>query len=232
MIKVLRYAHDKYPWFLAISMGFIAITFVVGMGWWGFGEQSGNVVAKVGDLSISRDEFRRAHENMYRFYKDKVPGEFKDETIKQFVIEQVVESRLWLIAAKDMGLSVSDADLLDSITQIPDFQKNGTFDPLIYQRLLAANHMTPAIFEAAQVKELLGNKARMMVRDAVALTPAEIDEGQALMTRQQDPDPAKAQAAKDRVFQDILFQKQQRALMAFQESLKSQIPIKIHREML
>jgi peptidyl-prolyl cis-trans isomerase D len=232
MIKLMRNAAHNYPWLLKSIMGILAIAFVITMGWWGFGEQTGNAVAKVGDLTVSRDEFRRAYENMYRFYKDKVPGEFKDETIKQFVIEQLVENRLWLIAAKDLGLTVSDTDLLESITQVPDFQKNGAFDPDIYQRLLAANHLTPGLFEAAQAKEILGNKARMLVRDAVALTPAEIADGQALMTRQQDPDPAKAAAAKDRVLQDILFQKQQRALMAYQEALKVQTPIKIHRELL
>ena len=73
MIKVLRFANEKYPWFLAITMGFIAITFIVGMGWWGFGEQSGSVVATVGELSISTDEFKRAYENTYRFYKEKYP---------------------------------------------------------------------------------------------------------------------------------------------------------------
>jgi peptidyl-prolyl cis-trans isomerase D len=213
-------------------MGILAIAFVITMGWWGFGEQAGSAVASVGELSVSRDEFRRAYENMYRFYKEKVPGEFKDETIKQFVIEQLVDNRVWLLAAKDMGVTVSDADLREMIVQIPDFQKNGTFDPELYQRLLAANHLTPAVFEAAQHKEILGNKARMIVRDSVALTPSEISEGQALMTRPQDADPAKAAAAKDRVLQDMLFQKQQRALVAYQESLKARIPIKIHRELL
>ena len=58
-------------------MGFIAISFIVGMGWWGFGEQAGSVVATVGDLSISSDEFKRAYENTYRFYKEKVPGELR-----------------------------------------------------------------------------------------------------------------------------------------------------------
>jgi peptidyl-prolyl cis-trans isomerase D len=32
--------------------------------------------------------------------------------------------------------------------------------------------------------------------------------------------------------QDVLFQKQQRALMAYTQSLKTSIPIKIHRELL
>lgn len=232
MIKVMRDASHNHPWLLKSIMGILAVAFVITMGWWGFGEQAGSAVASVGDLTVSRDEFRRAYENMYRFYKEKVPGEFKDETIKQFVIEQLVDNRLWLIAAKDMGVTVSDADLREMIVQIPDFHKNGAFDPQVYQQLLAANHLTPAIFEAAQYKEILGNKARMIVRDAVALTPAEIAEGQSLMARPQDSDPAKAATAKDRVLQDILFQKQQRALLAYQESLKAQVPVKIHRELL
>ena len=232
MIKVMRNAAHKYPWLLKSIMGILAIAFVITMGWWGFDEQAGNAVANVGDLTVSRDEFRRVYENMYRLYKEKVPGEFKDEAFKQFVIEQLVDNRLWLVAAKDMGVTVSDADLREMIVQIPDFQKNGAFDPELYQRLLAANHLTPAAFEAAQHQEVLINKARMIVRDSVALTPSEISEGQALMTRPQDSDPAKAATAKDRVLEDMLFQKQQRALAAYQESLKSKIPVKIHRELL
>lgn len=232
MIKILRFANEKYPWFLAIMMGFIAISFIVGMGWWGFGEHSGSVVATVGDQSVSVDEFKRAYENTYRFYKEKVPGEFKDETIKQYVVEQLVDQRVWLIAAHDMGLSVSDEELRNSIMQIPDFQKNGRFDPEHYQRLLAANHLTPAMFEAVQAKELLSLKARMLVSDAVALTPAELAEAQALMLRQQDPDPAKAAAAKERAIQDVLFQKQQRTLTAYAQSLKATLPVTIKRELL
>jgi hypothetical protein len=64
------------------------------------------------------------------------------------------------------------------------------------------------------------------------LTPAELVEAQALTLRQPDPDPAKAAAAKDRAIQDVLFQKQQRALMAYAQALKATLPIQIHREML
>ncbi|MDP3597133.1 MAG: SurA N-terminal domain-containing protein, partial [Nitrospirota bacterium] len=219
-------------WLLKGLMGILALAFVITMGWWGFDEQSGSVVASVGDLTVSRDEFRRAYENTYRFYKDKVPGEFKDETIKQFVVDQLIDNRTWLIAAKNMGLTVADEDLREVIMQIPDFQKNGVFDPEIYQRLLAANHLTPATFEAMEEKEVLSNKARLIIRDAIALTPAELAEAQALTVRQTESDPAKAAEAKDRALQDVLFQKQQRALLAYTESLKTTLPITIHRELL
>jgi peptidyl-prolyl cis-trans isomerase D len=232
VIKILRVANEKYPWFLATTIGFIAITFIIGMGWWGFGQEPGTVVASVGDLAVSQDEFKRAYENTYRFYKDKVPGEFKDETIKQYVVEQLVDNRIWQIAATNMGLAISEEDLRDVIMQIPEFQKNGAFDPEQYRRLLAANHLTPAVFETMEAKELLGNRARMLISDAVTLTPSELAEAQALTLRQTESDPAKAAAARDRAIQDVLLQKQQRALTAYTQSLKATIPIHIHRELL
>lgn len=229
MIKILRDASHNYPWLIKSIMGILALVFVVTMGWWGFDEKAGNAVADVGDLSVSRDEFKRAFEFMYRSYKEKGAGDIKEETFKQIVIDQLIESRLWVIAARDMGLTVSDTDLRDVIIQIPDFQKNGAFDPDLYRRLLAANHWTPSAFEAMQQQEILAGKARLIVRDSVALTPWEIAEGQALTPKPQDPTAA---PAKDRALQDMLFQKQQRALAAYQEALKAKIPTKIHRELL
>ena len=232
MIKTLRDAEHNYPWIIKSIMGILAIAFIITMGWRAFGEESTNTVANVGDLTISRDEFRRAYEFMYRTYKERGGGEVKDETFKGLVMDQLVESRLWVIAAQEMGISVSDPDLREMILQIPDFQKNGAFDPELYRRLLAANHWTPAAFEETQHRELLAGKARMVVRDSVALTPSEISEGQALTTRAQDSDSPDLIAGRDRAIQDMLLQKQQRALAAYQESLKAKIPVTVRRELL
>ncbi len=232
MIKLMREAAHNYPWLLKSIMGALAIAFVITMGWWGFGGQDTGVVASVGNLTVSREEFRRAYENTYRYYKDNVQGDFKDETIKRYVIDQLIDNRLWLIAAADMRLTVSEEDLREAIVQRPEFQRNGTFDPDVYRQLLAANHLTPTIFEAMETKDILGNKARAIIRDAVALTPAEISEAQTLMARQSSADASKDQSSNDRIFQDFLFQKQQRALIAYQASLKASLPWKIHKEML
>lgn len=232
MIKLLREAAHDYPWFLKTIMGILALAFIITMGWWGFGEQSGNVVASVGDQTIPLDEFRRAYENTYRFYKDKGQNDIKDEFLKQFVLEQLIDNRMWLHIAKEMGLTVSDEDLRKAIMQRTEFQRNGSFDPEAYRRLLAANRLTPASFEAMEAKDILTNKARLVIMDAVALTPTEYSEAQALVTREGEKDPAKAEAAKERIFQSFLFQKQQRALMAYSESMKSKIPIKVHKELM
>ncbi|MEP6887606.1 MAG: SurA N-terminal domain-containing protein [Nitrospirales bacterium] len=234
MIKLMREGARKYPWLLKSIMGGLAIAFVVGMGWWGFTDSQSNGIASVGDLPISREEYRRAYENTYRYYKDNVQGDFKEETLKQFVLDGLIHSKLWTLAAKDMGVTVSPAELRDDIVRRPDFQKNGQFDPDLYRRLLAANRLTPALFESMHAIELLREKARMIVRDSVALTPAEIAEAQTLLARQTQPESSgqPAQTANERLLQDFLFQKQQRALMAYQEALKVKVPIQVHKEML
>lgn len=233
MIKTMREASHNYPWLLKSIMGILAIAFVITMGWWGFGEQAGGPIAKIGEQSVTLDEFKRTYENMHRIYKDNVKTDFKEEEFKDFVMGQLVDSRVWIIAAQEMGVRVSDADLRELIMQTPVFQKNGAFDPEHYKRILAANHLTPATFEAIQHQEVLANKARMVVRDSVSLTPEEIAEGQSLMTRPADGnDPAKMAEAKQRVLDDMLLQKQQRALVSFQQSMKAKIPITIRRELL
>lgn len=234
MIKLMREGAHKYPWILKSIMGVLAIAFVVGMGWWGFSDAQPNAIASVGDLQITRDEYRRAYENTYRYYKDNVQGDFKEETLKQFVLDSLINSKLWTLAAKDMGVSVSPDELRDDIVKRPDFQKNGQFDPDLYRRLLTANRLTPALFESMHAVELMREKARTIVRDSVALTPSEIAEANTLLARQSSAEPSgqPAQPANERLLQDFLFQKQQRALMAYQEALKTKVPIQIHKEML
>jgi peptidyl-prolyl cis-trans isomerase D len=233
MIKLLREAAHDYPWFLKSIMGLLALAFVITMGWWGFGQQTGNIVASVGDQTIQREEYLRAKENVYRFFKEKGQNDVKEEMLQQMVIDQLVDNRMWSIAAKELGITVSDEDLRSSILEIPQFHnKEGAFDPELYRRTLAVNRWTPATFEAMQAKDLLVNKTRMVIMDAVALTPAEVSEAQALMTREGESDPAKAAATKERIFQNFLFQKQQRALAAYTESLKTKITIKVHKELL
>ena len=232
MLKLMREGAQKYPWLLKSMMGILAVAFVITMGWWGFGDQQGDAVASVGNLKITREEFRRAYENTYRFYKEKVPGDFKEEALKQFVVDGLIENKLWILAAKDMGLTVTADELRDDIVRREDFHRNGKFDPELYRRVLASNRLTPSLFESLHANELLGDKARTVVRDAVALTPAEIVEAQALMARLAPAGSTAGPSPNERILQDVLLQKQQRALAAYKESMRATVPIQIHKELL
>jgi peptidyl-prolyl cis-trans isomerase D len=233
MIKLLREGNHRFPWVLKTVMVVIALTFIVGMGWWGYGESQSDSVATVGPLKVSRDEFMRRYKNLYEFTKkQKMPDAIKDEVLKEMAVEQMAEEKLWRLAADDMGLTLSPEELHTAITRITDFQTNGAFDPELYKRLLAFNHLTPAQFEAEYSARLLGDKAVAVVFDSVALTPAEIEEAKTLMARPTSPDSPAGSPARDRILQDMLFQKQQRAVMAFREAMRAKVSVQIKKELL
>jgi hypothetical protein len=233
MIKLLREGNLLFPWALKGVMVAIALTFIVGMGWWGYGESQSDTVATVGPLKVSRDEFTRRYKNLYEYAKkQKMPDAVKDEVLKEMAVEQMAEEKLWRLAADDMGLTLSPEELHASIVRIPDFQQNGKFDPELYKRLLAFNHLTPAQFETEYRTRLLGDKAVSVVFNSVALTPTELEEAKALMARSTSPESTTGPSAKDRILQDMLFQKQQRAVMAFREAMRAKVNVQIKKELL
>ncbi len=76
----------------------------------------------------------------------------------------------------------------------------------------------------------MGEKARAIVLDAVALTPSEISEADALLGGQ-FPDPSNPTGLnRDMIVNSFLYQKQQRALQAYTESLKTRFAVEIYEE--
>jgi peptidyl-prolyl cis-trans isomerase D len=131
-----------------------------------------------------------------------------------------------------MRLTVTPADLRDAIIKIRDFQTNGRFDPELYKRLLAFNKLTPAQFEAEYAGRLLGDKAMTVILDAVALTPTELADAKALMSRPSPSESVAGLSTNDRILQDMLFQKQQRAMTAFKDAMRAKVQVTIRKEML
>jgi len=122
-----------------------------------------------------------------------------------------------------MKLVVSDEELRKSVTSLPGFQKEGKFDPELYRRILTMERSSPELFERKHREELLVEKAKLLVKDAVALTPSEMEE--AKKANPSNPDP-------DRAISDLLFQKKQRALRGYTIGLKQNAAIQIKEELL
>lgn len=233
MIKLIREGSRKYPWILKSIIGVIALVFVMTMGWWGFEGSQPRAVASIGPFEVSRDEFRRAYTSTYRFYRQNAKDQpVEDDMIKQFVLEGLVEAKLWRLAAQDMEVHVAPEELRKDIVNRPDFQREDSFDPDLYQRVLAANRLTPRVYEDQRRAELMSQKARFLVLESVSLTPEEIAEAEALAKRQASDAEKSMAEALAQVKEDLLFQKQQRALSAFKSSMKAKAPIEINREFL
>ena len=210
-------------------IGLIAITFIIGMGWFGFEGYQNNQVALIDGEAISRNEYRRTLRNKYEFYQEQ-KQEIKDEELQQSVLNDLITARVWRLAAHDMGLHVSPSELRADIVKTPAFQKDGKFDPQHYRQILKINRLNPTLYEHTQLNQLLVQKAMMLVVDSVSLTPGEIAEAEALLGGQ-PAGAADSTISKDMIVKSFLFQKQQRALAAaYTEALKTRMSIEVFEE--
>jgi peptidyl-prolyl cis-trans isomerase D len=233
MIKLLRHGAIENPWVYRIIMLVIAVTFIITMGWWGFGEDSRQVVARVGDRSITLEEYERAYRNYERSYRDALKEQFTPELAKQLdlkhlVVNALIERQLWLETAHQMGMTVTPGELAKSIAAIPAFQneRTGRFDVDAYRRVLAANRLSPESFETAQREELLINKVRSVVGESTAVSESEWGEARARQAAQ-NPGPIS-----DTMLPSPLPQKQERAVRAYMAQVRRSADVEVHEQLL
>ncbi len=234
MLKILRESAIERPWLIRIIIGLIAGVFVVTMGWWGFEQNVEENIITVDNDKVPREEYQRKYQDMHSQYKDFIPKELSEDQLKQMVVEQLIASRLWTQAAKNMGIVVTTTELRNAIAAIPEFQKNGGFDPAHYKKMLSSVRWTPAMFERAFRADLMREKARTMVRESVAATADELAGAQAALASQLIPSMPMEQigSPQERALRVVLFQKQQQAVRAYQEALKSRAQVSVRRELL
>lgn len=236
MIKLIREGSTKYPWLLKFIMLVIAVTFIIGMGWFGYETaQQPNVVAVVGSYQVELDEFRKAFNRLEAFYRSQPEQETPDrKELKQTAINSLVQQKLWLVAADDLNLEVHPDELRDTITQREEFQKDGTFDPGVYHRLLELNRISPAKFEEGLLKDLRRQKVQFLVQDAATLNPVEEEQVKELAAGQTADleDEQEIEKIHDRIRFQLLFQKKRQALEAFQQALRASSAVEIRQEFL
>ena len=148
---------------------------------------------------------------------------FNEEMLKQLhmkknVLGSLIDKKLWLMAAKEMGVTVSDDELRALLKENELFQKNKVFDDSTYRQVLSFNHLKPADFEESQRKELLYEKIRSTLKDSVTLTPLEqVTSG--------------SSEENERVSKDKLSQKREKAVQSFLENMKTKAKIEIKNEL-
>lgn len=233
MIKLLRQGAIENPWVFRLLMLLIAVAFVITMGWWGFSDRTNPVVARVDDRSITATEYERAYRNAERYYREVFKDQFNAEVLKQLdlkhmVINSLVERELWLKTARTMGVSVSSQELAAEIAKVPAFQRENTqqFDPDVYRRVLARNHLTPDAFETSQREDLIIAKVKSLIGDSTAVTQPEWEEVRARQAAQ-NPGPVS-----DAMLPSPLPQKQERTLQAYMDHLRRTSAVEIKEAML
>ena len=121
---------------------------------------SANVIAKVGDQKILKEELdaaqRQQADRLRQAYGPRFDPKMLDNPeARQGLLDNLIAQKALSVEAARNRLSVSDASLQQSILQIPDLQgADGKFDVERYKALLAAQGMSPTMFEAQLRQDL------------------------------------------------------------------------------
>jgi len=155
--------HNKYlVWTIWIAtIAFIGAGFV-GWGSYDFGSKAGNV-AKVGNIEISQTKLNMVYSNIYNQYNERLQGKLDDKKAKEMGLIQQAFAQLETQAkvlnfAKEMGIVVSDEEVVKKLQTIPTFQKEGVFNKDIYSGYLKAQRMKANVFEDTLREELVIQK--------------------------------------------------------------------------
>ena len=221
MIKAMR-KHAKYFYFLFFI---VILSFV----FWGMGgvDDTGQseVLAEVGEYKITTQEFWRFYDRTSRIYKeiykDKFEEMMKGINLKEQLLDSMVNERVLLISAQEMGIQVSDKELNDAITQEPMFQRDGVFDKEIYLNRLRLNRLTPEAYESMERQELIVKKLRRLIE--LSVDTSGIDGEIQVSGDEKIVNMIKEQMHNDR---------KEKAVKSFIEGAKKNIKITIHKDLI
>ncbi len=142
-------------------LALIAIPFAfVGVDYYFRRDASTPPVATVGGSDVTRAEF----DELVRQQQDRMrqtmgrgfdPAIFDNPEVRYSLVEQLVSQRLLQKQAQEQRFRVTDADLARAIGEIEAFRVDGKFSPERYRQLLAAQNMTPAMFEQRLREDLI-----------------------------------------------------------------------------
>ena len=174
MLEAIR-AHSK-GWLAKLILTLITIPFALfGIDAYLKDAGAGASVAKVDGATISIQEYRNAMQSLRdRLQKEnpKDVGALDSPEVKQSVLDRLINTRLLNAEVVHSNFKVTNEQLAQFITSLPEFQQGGKFSQEVYDKLLSQNQMTPSQFENKMRGELLLQQARDGVPGLAFSAPA------------------------------------------------------------
>ncbi|HZW14514.1 MAG TPA: SurA N-terminal domain-containing protein [Noviherbaspirillum sp.] len=152
MFEFIR-THRRLMQFLLLLFIFPSFAFFGLEGYTRFREGD-NAVAKVAGQSITQQELDAAQREQMERFRQMFGGQFDPAMLdtpeaKQSILDGLITQRAVALEAARNRLSVSDQTLQQTILNVPGLVgPDGKFDVERYKSLLAAQGMTPAMYEA------------------------------------------------------------------------------------
>src|SRR5438094_6265751 len=163
MLRFLR----KYSSSIGVKIlyGLLAALFILWMGGGIGGERRQDVAVVYGQVINHRD-VEQATVALTRQYEQMLRGSRSADLLRSLnlsgqALDQLIEQALLRHEAARLGIAVTDADMVDAITRIPDLQQNGRFDR---NRLEAVLHgeRVPGEFEDSIRQSILRQRLQAL----------------------------------------------------------------------
>lgn len=172
MLKIMR----KYQrsWIIKVIFGAIIVTFVLFFGYGALSEKE-KPVAVIGPYKVSRHEYQEAYDRIKENYRKLFQGNLDEKTMRDLKIEdqamdQIVNTYLLLIAADELGVTVSSGEFTDFLNGMDAFKRDGKFNEEQYLAVLKANGIDPEQFENSTRREILVRKTAGIIQDTGTLS--------------------------------------------------------------
>src|SRR5487761_96000 len=187
---VIQAFRDNIPKWLT---GIILVLIIGPFALWGINSYfsaSGNTsVAKVNGTEILPQDFQQAYQSRYQqlqqaFGASFKPGLIDEKQLRQEVLRQLINETLLDQQVAKRHYSVSDADLVSAVQQIPAFQVDGKFSAQVYQATLSGNGLTAATFEQRERQGLTVNQLQNAIQASAFGTPQQLEIDQAVQNEQ------------------------------------------------
>jgi len=165
--------------FEKVLFGLLAALFVI----WGVGSFGGtrvDVVAQVHDQPITRRELDHSAALLQRRYEEMMKGQFSPEMARSLnlrgqALDQLIDAALLGHEAKRLGIAVTEAELIDAITQLPELREDGKFNRARLEAALRYQR-DRGEFEAEMRRSLLFQRMQALLTDGVQVSDAEVEE--------------------------------------------------------
>ncbi|MGA9537817.1 MAG: SurA N-terminal domain-containing protein [Desulfobacterales bacterium] len=175
MLSLMRKSAGS--WIIKFILGAVILAFIP-FGYGIYQDRRDVKIATVNGDPVSFEEFNRQYNNLVEQVRRNFGGSLNEETIKglrlkEQALNQLIDQKLMLDEAANLGISVSDQELAESIAKIEAFQTAGVFDPKRYEYVLSRLRLTQDAFEADQKRAMLVDKMSKFVAANVKVSDAE-----------------------------------------------------------
>ena len=143
-----------------------------------------DVLAQVGDQEITVGEFQTLYRRQLQSYQVQSGGEITSEILRSMgidrqLLQQVIDEYAALQEATRLGVTVSDAEVRETIVSLPAFQQNGQFiGEAAYLQMLRMQQppMTPAEFEENVRRSLMLQRLQAAVTDWITVSDVDVEQ--------------------------------------------------------